>query len=121
MQEVSYPRTSDNSGVKLQVADRKKVFDSFWGAWKTYEGTMGAVLTTQIMGDVFGAKTRRTAAGGRVRSPRCYGAASVTTDNFSSGTESNFCRCPLDQRISTESSLAASPSPMVTGNSDCDK
>src|SRR5262249_9586974 len=36
-------------------ADRKKVFDAFWGAWKKYEGTAGAVLTTQIMGDVFGA------------------------------------------------------------------
>jgi oligoendopeptidase F len=43
-------------------ADRKKVFDSFWGAWKNYEGTAGAVLTTQIMGDVFQAKTRRFAS-----------------------------------------------------------
>jgi oligoendopeptidase F len=40
-------------------ADRKLVFDNFWGAWKSYEGTSGAVLTTQIMGDVFRAKTRR--------------------------------------------------------------
>jgi oligoendopeptidase F len=39
-------------------ADRKKVFDAFWGAWKHYEGTAGAILTTQIMGDVFAAKTR---------------------------------------------------------------
>jgi oligoendopeptidase F len=39
-------------------ADRKKVFDVFWGAWKNYEGTAGAILTTHIMGDVFGAKTR---------------------------------------------------------------
>jgi len=40
-------------------ADRKKVFDAFWGAWKNYEGTAGAILTTQMMGDAFGAKTRR--------------------------------------------------------------
>jgi oligoendopeptidase F len=26
-------------------ADRKLVFDTFWGAWKSYEGTAGAVLT----------------------------------------------------------------------------
>jgi oligoendopeptidase F len=43
-------------------ADRKKVFDSFWGAWKAYEGTAGAVLTAQIMGDVFQAKTRHFAS-----------------------------------------------------------
>lgn len=40
-------------------ADRKLVFDSFWGAWKQYEGTQGAVLTAQIMGDVFRAKARK--------------------------------------------------------------
>lgn len=39
-------------------ADRKKVFDAFWGAWKKYEGTMGATLTTQVMGEVFQAKVR---------------------------------------------------------------
>lgn len=39
--------------------DRKLVFDSFWGAWKNYEGTNGAILTAQIMGDVFRAKTRK--------------------------------------------------------------
>jgi oligoendopeptidase F len=40
-------------------ADRKLVFDAFWGAWKGYEGTNGAVLTAQIMGDIFRAKTRK--------------------------------------------------------------
>ena len=39
-------------------ADRKKVFDAFWGAWKKYEGTFGATLTTQVMGEVFNAKVR---------------------------------------------------------------
>ncbi|HEV2561704.1 MAG TPA: M3 family oligoendopeptidase [Rhizomicrobium sp.] len=45
-------RTSPNR------ADRKKVFDAFWGAWKKYEGTFGANLTTQVMGEVFNAKVR---------------------------------------------------------------
>ena len=40
-------------------AVRKQVFDAFWGTWKKYEGTAGAALTTQVMGDVFTAKERR--------------------------------------------------------------
>jgi oligoendopeptidase F len=39
-------------------ADRKKVFDAFWGMWKKYEGTLGATLTAQVMGEVFQAKVR---------------------------------------------------------------
>jgi oligoendopeptidase F len=39
-------------------AERKQVFDAFWGTWKKYEGTAGATLTTQVMGDVFTAKER---------------------------------------------------------------
>ncbi|HEY4941723.1 MAG TPA: M3 family oligoendopeptidase [Rhizomicrobium sp.] len=39
-------------------ADRKKVFDAFWGMWKKYEGTLGATLTAQVMGEVFNAKVR---------------------------------------------------------------
>jgi len=39
-------------------ADRKKVFDAFWGMWKKYEGTLGSTLTTQVMGEVFNAKVR---------------------------------------------------------------
>ncbi len=42
-------------------ADRKLVFDSFWGSWKQYESTQGAILTAQIMGDVFRAKARKHA------------------------------------------------------------
>ena len=38
--------------------DRKKVFDAFWGMWKKYEGTLGATLTAQVMGEVFNAKVR---------------------------------------------------------------
>jgi oligoendopeptidase F len=39
-------------------ADRKKVFDAFWGAYKKYEGTFGQTLTTQVMGEIFNAKVR---------------------------------------------------------------
>ncbi len=42
-------------------ADRKRVFDAFFGAWKQYEGTFGANLTTQVLGDVFTARSRRFA------------------------------------------------------------
>jgi oligoendopeptidase F len=38
--------------------DRKKVFDAFWPTWKHYEGTFGATLTTQVMGEVYQAKMR---------------------------------------------------------------
>jgi oligoendopeptidase F len=40
-------------------ADRKLVFDAFFGAWKTAEGTFGANLTTQVLGDVFTSRVRR--------------------------------------------------------------
>lgn len=40
-------------------ADRKRVFDAFWGAFKSYEGTLGASLTTQVMGNIFSARARR--------------------------------------------------------------
>ena len=40
-------------------ADRKLVFDSFWGAWKAYESTDGAILTAGVMGNVFAAKARK--------------------------------------------------------------
>jgi oligoendopeptidase F len=42
-------------------ADRKLVFDEFWGTWKKFEGTAGAMLTTQIMGDHFTAQSRKFA------------------------------------------------------------
>ena len=40
-------------------ADRKLVFDEYWGAWKNFEGTTGSILTTQIMGDHFSAQARK--------------------------------------------------------------
>ena len=39
--------------------ERKAVFDAFRGTWHKFEGTVGATLTTQVMGDVFAAKARK--------------------------------------------------------------
>ena len=46
-------RASDDRAV------RKVVFDAFWGAFNGYQGTLGANLTAQVMGDVFSARARR--------------------------------------------------------------
>ncbi|HTP78540.1 MAG TPA: M3 family oligoendopeptidase [Rhizomicrobium sp.] len=70
--EVPFPTVTLSDGRKATLnqagyqkyrqlanrADRKKVFDAFWGMWKKYEGTLGATLTTQVMGEVFNAKVR---------------------------------------------------------------
>jgi oligoendopeptidase F len=40
-------------------ADRKLVFDAFWGAHKQFEGTFGQILATQVLGDEFTAKVRK--------------------------------------------------------------
>lgn len=39
--------------------DRKKVFDTFWGAQKKFEGTFGSTLNTQVLAEEFDAKTRK--------------------------------------------------------------
>jgi len=71
--ELPFPTVTLSNGTSVRLdqsgyvqhrqsenrADRKLVFDSFWGAWKNYEGTAGAVLTAQIMGDIFRAKARK--------------------------------------------------------------
>jgi oligoendopeptidase F len=70
--EVPFPSVTLSDGTVVTIdqgsyakyrqstvrADRKKVFDAFWGMWKKYEGTLGANLTTQVMGEVFNAKVR---------------------------------------------------------------
>jgi oligoendopeptidase F len=70
--ELPYPTITMSDGTKVRLdqpayekyrqspnrADRKLVFDTFWGAWKGYEGTDGAILTNKIMGNVFIAKAR---------------------------------------------------------------
>jgi oligoendopeptidase F len=71
--EMTFPSVtlSDGKTVKLSDAlyslyrqsrnrdDRKKVFDAFWSTYKTYEGTFGANLQAQLMGQAFNAKARR--------------------------------------------------------------
>ena len=49
----SLHRASDNR------EDRKLVFDTFWGAWKGYETSIGQTLDTQVKAHVFQAKVRR--------------------------------------------------------------
>ncbi len=38
--------------------DRKLVFDTFWGAWRNYEATLGQTLETHVKAHVFEAKVR---------------------------------------------------------------
>ncbi len=71
--DLPYPKVKLSTGETIELnqsaydkyrqsdnrADRKLVFDEFWGAWKKYENTDGAILTTQIMIDVFNAKVRK--------------------------------------------------------------
>lgn len=42
-------------------ADRKRVFDAFFGSWKKFEGSFGANLAAQVQGDVFAARARHHA------------------------------------------------------------
>lgn len=39
-------------------ADRKMVFDTFWGVWKEFEATLGAIINTHIQGLVFQTEVR---------------------------------------------------------------
>jgi len=70
--ELPFPTITLSDGTKVKLiqanytkyrqaanrADRKLVFDSFWGTWKKYEGTFGQMLTTQAMGEELDAKVR---------------------------------------------------------------
>jgi len=40
-------------------AERKMVMDAFFGAFKSYESSLGAALSAQVRGDIFTAKARR--------------------------------------------------------------
>jgi oligoendopeptidase F len=40
-------------------AERKKVFDTFFGAMSTYESSLGSALSAQVQVDIFGAKARK--------------------------------------------------------------
>lgn len=71
--ELPYPTItlSDGKAIKLDQAaytlhrqnanraDRKKVFDAFWGSFKAFEGTFGANLQAAMLGNVFTAKSRK--------------------------------------------------------------
>ena len=72
--ELPFPSVTLSDGTKIERldqsayekyrqspnrADRKLIFDSFWATWKKYEGTFGASLITQILGEEFDAKVRR--------------------------------------------------------------
>lgn len=70
--ELPLPTVTLSGGIKVRLdpsayqkyrqspnrADRKLVFDAFWGAWSRFQGTLGALLTAQVMGDAFSAKAR---------------------------------------------------------------
>ncbi|HEY1143963.1 MAG TPA: M3 family oligoendopeptidase, partial [Sphingomicrobium sp.] len=43
----------------LNRADRKHVFDKFWGSYKAFENSLGASLAAQVKGDQFRAKARK--------------------------------------------------------------
>lgn len=72
---IPWPTVSLSDGTQLRVdqsgysrgrqspnrADRKLVFDTFWGAWKQYENGMGATLNAQVQGAVFNARARKYA------------------------------------------------------------
>jgi oligoendopeptidase F len=71
--ELPFPTITLSNGQKARLdsaayskyrsspvrTDRKAVFDSYWTAWKGFEGTLGANLSTQVMSDAFVAKSRR--------------------------------------------------------------
>jgi oligoendopeptidase F len=70
--ELPFPTVTLSDGTKATLdtstyekyresgnrADRKLVFDAFWGTWKKYEGTFGQTLATQVMGEELDAKVR---------------------------------------------------------------
>jgi oligoendopeptidase F len=71
--ELPFPSVTLSDGTKVERldqaaytkyrqapnrADRKLVFDTFWGTWKKYEGTFGASLNTQVQAEEFDAKVR---------------------------------------------------------------
>lgn len=71
--ELPFPSITLHDGQSLQLSaaayekyrqsadrgDRKRVFDGFWSSWQKFSGTLGSMLATQVMGDVFSARARR--------------------------------------------------------------
>jgi oligoendopeptidase F len=71
--EVPFPSLTLSDGTKIDRLDqatytkyrqapnredRKAVFDAFWSTWQKYQGTFGADLNTQVLGEEFDAKVR---------------------------------------------------------------
>lgn len=71
--ELPFPAITLHDGQSVQLSaaayekyrqaadrsDRKQVFDGFWSGWQKFSGTLGSMLATQVMGDVFSARARR--------------------------------------------------------------
>jgi len=70
--ELPYPTVTLSNGQAVRLdepayekyrqapnrADRKLVFDTFWGTWGKFESTFGQTLATQVMGEKFDAGVR---------------------------------------------------------------
>ncbi|MEQ1582070.1 MAG: oligoendopeptidase F [Steroidobacteraceae bacterium] len=71
--ELPFPKVKLSDGTEVTLdqaaytryresanrADRKVVFDAFWGKWREYQGTLGATLNTKVQGQVFASKVRK--------------------------------------------------------------
>ncbi|HCP45625.1 MAG TPA: oligoendopeptidase F [Deltaproteobacteria bacterium] len=71
--DISWPTVSLSSGEEVTIDqaayslhrasrnrdDRKRVFDAFWGTWKSYQSSIGQTLDTHVKSHVFQAKTRK--------------------------------------------------------------
>jgi oligoendopeptidase F len=71
--DLPYPTIEFSTGEKVRMdkaafskwraapsrEDRKKLFDQYYAAWQGFQGSIGATMTSQVMGDVFAARTRR--------------------------------------------------------------
>jgi oligoendopeptidase F len=53
------PASYEASRTTANRADRKRVFDGFFGNYKRAEGSFGANLTGQVLADVFSARARK--------------------------------------------------------------
>jgi oligoendopeptidase F len=70
--ELPFPEITLSDGKKVRIDqaaytkyrqslnrdDRKHVFDGYWKTFHDFQGTMGATLTAQVLGEVFEAKVR---------------------------------------------------------------
>lgn len=70
--ELPFPEITLSNGEKVRLDqaaynkyrqsldrnDRKHVFDAYWKTFHDFQGTMGSMLTAQVLGEVFDAKVR---------------------------------------------------------------